>query len=274
VRALDAILAEAFARKDLSYQADELYGMYLAARKEPRALRPAKEEPGALLPAKEAAPVPVLPAAEPPAPMVSAVLRPGVPRPVLLGCAALLLVVVALVAWTLANRDQSSGPGGPAASDNQPPGPPPEIRMHEVWASSAENTWHRVRTGRWVMTDFPVTQPYLRSVEVAAADVDEVQLIVYDEHGQEIAAGEAPIVDYRAKYIFEKPVDIHDYIGKRLFLQARNISRTPMRVYFTKNDRDRSVTSYLWCPAPKATDCPNPRAEDLSVLIIGWSRAS
>jgi hypothetical protein len=66
VRALDSILAKASARKDLSYQADELYGIYLTARKEPRALRPAKEEPGALLPAKEAAPVPVLPAAKPP----------------------------------------------------------------------------------------------------------------------------------------------------------------------------------------------------------------
>ena len=195
--------------------------------------------------------------------------RPPVSARTLVAVGAILsMIVIALLGWVATIRER------PVSTTSPPAGPPADIRMHEVWASSAENTWHRFSLGQWAMTDFPVTQPYLRSVEVAVADVPEVQLIVYDEHHQELAAGEAPVVDYRAKYIFEKPVDIHDYVGKHLFLQVRNISSTRMRVYFTKFDRDRSVTSYLWCRAPRATNCPNPEPQDLSALIIGWSRPS
>jgi hypothetical protein len=167
--------------------------------------------------------------------------------------------------------------------------PTGDVRMHELWASSAENlsltlvrrTPSQTRTGNppsWAMTDFTVTQPYLRSIEVAAAAdrPGRLQLLVYNEHSEEVASGEADIdmTTSRAKVTFEKSRDISPYLGKRLFLMARNIFTQPVRVYFSKSDLDRSVTSYVDCGAhvTSYTACPNPYPRDLSTLVVGRAR--
>jgi hypothetical protein len=150
--------------------------------------------------------------------------------------------------------------------------PNQDIRMQEVWASSSENVHKELRDRQWAATDFPVTQPFLRSVEVAAGPpgVKKVQLIVYDPQMQEVASCENPInADWRVKCIFDDPIDIHFYLGQHLYLLVKNIVRQPIRTYLTKNDRDRSVTSYLSCGQPKLIECPNPHPQDLDVLIFG-----
>lgn len=194
-------------------------------------------------------------------------------RALILIMLAYFAVALLTVGLALALSGEQTSPGRPSAIE-----PSMDIRMHEVWASSAENVARLLKQGEWAMTDFPATAPYLRSVEVAVGpsaepnDIDRVLLIVYDEHQQEIASGEADIQGYRAKFVFEKPVDIHDYLGKRLFLQVRNIYTNSRRVYLTNYDKDRSVTSYISCGAPKAVSCPNPQAQDLSTLVVGRSK--
>ncbi len=97
----------------------------------------------------------------------------------------------------------------------------------------------------------------------------KVLLSVKDEHDQEIAQGEAVIEGYRAKVVFDKAVDLTDYVGRRLHFELRNIYGERVYVYLTDHDRDRRVTSYLSCAMRPATSCPNPEAQDLSVLIVG-----
>jgi hypothetical protein len=143
--------------------------------------------------------------------------------------------------------------------------------MHEIWASSAENDAHPLGTGDWAATEFIVQAPHIRSVEVAAgADGSgRVQLSVYDEHQQELASGEADIVDWRAKYTFEKVVDVSDHLGKRLFLVVRNVWPERVRVYFTEHDADPRITTYLPCANKLVAQCPNPQARDLSAIVVG-----
>jgi hypothetical protein len=159
----------------------------------------------------------------------------------------------------------------PPAAAPAVPIPGPDVRIHEVWASSAENVTHFLdERGDWAMTDFKVTVPYLRSTEMAAGpNGSKVLLSVKDEHDQEIAQGEAIITDYRAKVVFDSAVDVTDYVDRRLHFELKNIYGGRVYVYLTKNDRDRTVTSYLSCPSRPAVSCPNPKAQDLSVLIVG-----
>ena len=205
-------------------------------------------------------------------------------RPRLMVTAVLVAVCVAMLAVVLLVVSTRPPPAGPAPASGTV-GPPPgtDITIHEVWASSAANVRHELSPAKpgkqagWAMTDFLVTVPFIRSVEAAVGpnapgSTDETQKVLFrvlDEHGEETAQGAAGIVDYRAKYVFSNPVNVREYLGKRLFLEVRNISSAPMRVYLTPHDQDRSVTSYLPCGAAKPTLCPNPEPRDLSVLVIG-----
>lgn len=126
------------------------------------------------------------------------------------------------------------------------------------------------------MTSFPVTTPYLRSIEVGATvDGDtigartEFLLRVLDEHGVEIAQGEASAIDWRVKYTFARPADVEAYNGRHLYLQVTNLSDRQARAYFTSEDRSPEVTSYLPCGREIPTLCPNPTAQDLSSLVVG-----
>ncbi|WP_433788742.1 hypothetical protein [Actinoplanes sp. CA-252034] len=156
-------------------------------------------------------------------------------------------------------------------SSPAPSSPTGDVRMHEIWPSSAQNDPHTMEEGGWAATDFPVQAPYIRSVEVAAGSEGngKVQLSVYDEHQQELASGEAEVRDWRAKYTFEKPVDVRAHLGKRLFLVVRNLWPEKVRVYFTEFDADPSVTSYLPCANKRLAQCPNPQARDLSAMVVG-----
>ncbi|MDG4821754.1 hypothetical protein O7635_07800 [Asanoa sp. WMMD1127] len=156
---------------------------------------------------------------------------------------------------------------GPRATDF----PKGDQRMHEIWASSAENVAFPMGKGDWVATDFEVNQAYIRSVEVAAgADgPGKLQLAIYDLHQQELASGEAAVVDWRAKYTFERPVDVRAHLGKRLLLVARNVWPVAVRTYFTKNDRVPAATSYRSCGNNRIIDCPSREAGDLSAIVVG-----
>ncbi|WP_030441944.1 hypothetical protein [Actinoplanes subtropicus] len=86
------------------------------------------------------------------------------------------------------------------------------------------------------MTDFPVKLPYLRSVEVAAAPENaRVVLNVYDANQNLVASGEAPIVNWRAKVIFDPPRDVSRFVDSRRYLSADNIFGQHVRVSFTNN---------------------------------------
>jgi hypothetical protein len=120
------------------------------------------------------------------------------------------------------------------------------------------------------MTDFPVKQPYLRSVEVAAAPENaRIVLNVYDANQNLVASGEAPIVNWRAKVLFDPSRDVARFVDSRLYLSADNIFGQEVRVYFTKGDEAPGFTSYLPCTRRPRLDCPNPYDRDLMVLIMG-----
>jgi hypothetical protein len=185
--------------------------------------------------------------------------------------ASLLVVVVGLLVNPFYASGKQSNPEPPPSSESSSSRPVGDVRMHEIWASSAENVARTLPKGSWAATDFQVRQPYLRSVEVAAgADgLGKLQLTVYDEHQQELASGEAVVENWRAKYTFEMPIDISAHLGKRLFLVARNIWPEPVRVYFTRNDRSPDTSSYVSCGQERVIQCPNPQARDLSAIVVG-----
>jgi hypothetical protein len=140
---------------------------------------------------------------------------------------------------------------------------------HEIWPSSLDNQPVDLPARGWAMTDFRVTLPYLRSIEVAAGpDGKKVLVGVYHAHGDEIASGEAVISGFRAKVIFERVKDVSAEVGGRLYLRIDNLYPGPARVYFTRNDVDAGITSYLPCGRP-AVQCPNPAGRDLVALIVG-----
>ena len=186
-----------------------------------------------------------------------------------------LTAALTVIIGVVINPFYSASAPGPTPTPT--PGPtasatagPTEFLMHGIWPSSAENVAHALPQGTWVATEFLVEAPLLRSIEVAAGANGPGRLLlsVYDEHQQEIASGEAPVSDWRAKYTFEKLVDISAYQGKRLFLVARNLWPEEVRVYFTKQDRDTRVSTYLSCPDRKITRCANPAARDLSAAVV------
>lgn len=211
--------------------------------------------------------------------------RPPTPKRTTTVLGGLLLIAGVLTAVFFGPRLASmTGPESPPTGDAGAlvqPGVAPgtDIAMHLVWPSSQANVRHAVPEREWVMTNFKVTLPYVRSVEVAAmydADVvssgaatDNVLLRVLDEHGTEIAQGEAPIVNYRAKVTFLHAVDVRDYLDQHLYLQVLNISGGPIRVYMSNHDMNRSVTSYVSCGVDPPVRCPNPIAQDLSALVSG-----
>jgi hypothetical protein len=166
------------------------------------------------------------------------------------------------------NRDPNSDPVPAVVGD------PADVHEHEVWEEGGNAHFHRVARNQWAMTDFLVTQPYIRSVEVNVAGVDKVRLAVIRQVGpdawQPVAYDEPSIEDQRAKIIFKDPLDVRADLHKRLFLQVFNVAQGSMHVYFTTHNVNRSVKSYLWCPRPAAT-CVH-RGEDLNALIVGWSR--
>jgi hypothetical protein len=47
-------------------------------------------------------------------------------------------------------------------------GPPADLHEHEVWEEGANAHFHRIPPTQWAMTDFVVTLPYVRSIEVNA----------------------------------------------------------------------------------------------------------
>lgn len=165
---------------------------------------------------------------------------------------------------------------------NPKPLPPPpsgtdDIAMLDIWPSSKANTSVDIPEGKWVMTDFPVRLPYIRSIQVAAAPAGwggdshgkKVLLRILDAHGKEIDSGEGPIVDYRATYTFSHPVYVHPYLGQHLYLQMMNIAEEKVRAFFSQDDRDPSITSYVPCAESNPVLCPNPLARDLSARVVG-----
>ncbi|WP_127503968.1 hypothetical protein [Actinoplanes solisilvae] len=177
---------------------------------------------------------------------------------------AVLSIAVFLTAVSVKPADTPASPA-PTAPD-----PAADVYMHEIMSSSLENTTVRLGPGGWAMTEFRVTRPYLRSIEVAAgSNGEKILLIVYDENAQEIASGEPIISGYRAKHIFRQPKDISAYVGSRLYLMAANLPEREARVYFTKHDADPGINSYLRCPRPRPLDCLNPRKQDLNALVVG-----
>lgn len=157
--------------------------------------------------------------------------------------------------------------------------PPPDadIAMLDIWPSSQANISVDISKQEWAMTDFPVTLPYIRSIEVAAAPAGwggsshgkNVLLRILDAHGKEIDSGEAPIIDYRVKYVFSHPVDVRPYLGQHLYLQMMNITDEKIRTFFSLDDRDPSITSYVPCAAANPVLCPNPFARDLGARVVG-----
>ncbi|MEV6851802.1 hypothetical protein [Actinoplanes sp. NPDC051411] len=141
----------------------------------------------------------------------------------------------------------------------------------EVWASREDNVSVPLPAHKgWAMTDFPVKLAYLRSVEVAAAPENaRLVLNVYDANQNVVASGEAVVVNWRAKVVFDPPRDIAHFVGSRLYLSVDNIFGQDARVYFTKDDEAPGYTSYLPCPRTRRLDCPNPYDRDLMVLVIG-----
>jgi hypothetical protein len=103
-----------------------------------------------------------------------------------------------------------------------PPAVPIDVRMHEIWPSSSENMAVRLEYKQWIATDFLVSQPYLRSVEVAAAKSSGglVLLQVYDSDNNEIVGQEIAVSEYRAKVVFDAPVSVRKYLGRRLFFST------------------------------------------------------
>jgi hypothetical protein len=197
--------------------------------------------------------------------------------------AGALLLVVAMVAAVLvivispratAARAQAQSPQQVVAPPTVPAAAE-DIQMHNVWASSSDNTWLPLAHGAWVMTDFAVTLPYIRSVEVAAASSAPVtlQLRILDDKGNEIDSGEAPINDYRVKYVFAGAVDVHKYLGKRLYLQLVNITDFAVRAYLTRNDRDPTSTVAMSCGRGMFASCPPNLPGDLDALVVGRKTA-
>ncbi|MHA6781905.1 hypothetical protein ACVGOW_13060 [Pseudonocardia saturnea] len=188
------------------------------------------------------------------------------------------LTVAAVLVIVLPAEKQASPtqPGAPMSAPAQVVDPQADITEHDIWASSEANVWVGIEPGQWAMTSFRVDLPYIRSIEVAAApnalpgaaDSERVLLRVLDDHGNEIDQGEALISEFRAKVVFSHSVDVQAYLGRHLYLQMQNLTDEPVRAYFTPDDRDRSVTSYLPCGAEIPTLCPNAVAQDLSALVI------
>jgi hypothetical protein len=204
-------------------------------------------------------------------------------RQVLVGAGAVAISLLVFFVFSLARPSQSptqggGGSPGPTMSIAQSPTDDPDatkdIHEHEIWPSSQENiSVPLTKKGDWVMTDFRVSLPYLRSVEVAAgAEGSRILLSVYDAHMQEIKAGEKVISGYRGKVIFDPVVDVSSYVGERLYLKVTKIYDDPIHVYFSRNDADPGITSYRRCGG-KPLECPNDAAHDLSVLIIGRKSA-
>jgi hypothetical protein len=188
---------------------------------------------------------------------------------------AALSTAVFAVLFSVNPTDKPSGSGARASAPTSaapiaPSSDDTDIYLHEIMPSSTENLSVRLGKGDWAMTQFRVTQPYLRSVEVAAgSNGEKILLSVYDEHMREIASGEPVIDGYRAKRTFEHPKDVSDYMGSRLYLRATNLYGGPIRVYFTKYDADGGIESYLSCPRPRPLDCLNPEPQDLNALVVG-----
>ena len=151
-----------------------------------------------------------------------------------------------------------------------------ESKTFEQWSSSSENYHHTLKDREWVAADFPVTQPYIRSIEVAAGppEVEKVQLILYDEQQRELRGCEQPIGDWRVKCTFDQPVDVRRHIGRHLYILVKRITpKESVRVYLSKYDTNPDVRSYVSCgPGKKIWECPNPRPQDLNMLIYGWAR--
>jgi hypothetical protein len=153
-------------------------------------------------------------------------------------------------------------------------GPPADTHEHEIREEGANVHFHRVARDRWAMTDFIVTLPYVRSIEVNVTGVDKVRLSLIRRTGpdvwQPIAWDEPPVEAGRAKTIFMEPIDVRADIGKKLFLQVFNVSQGEIRVYFTTQNINKNVQSYLGCNGLAASSLH--RGEDLNALVIGWSR--
>jgi hypothetical protein len=189
------------------------------------------------------------------------------PGAILSAAFAIALFLIAVLV-NPAGRALSSTPLNPTLSIGSDPSK--DIYMHEIMSSSTENIRSPLGKRDWAMTDFRVTQPYLRSIEVAAGpNGARIGLGVYDEHMQEVVSGETTVTRYRAKFTFEQPKDISKYAGSRLYLRATNIYGNELRVYFTNHDVDSGITSYLRCPNPRPLDCVNPRVQDLNALVVG-----
>ena len=71
---------------------------------------------------------------------------------------------------------------------------------------------------------------------------------------------------YRAKTVFEYPLDVGRYRGQHLFLELRNITRQPVTVYLTQTDADPAVSAAKPCGR---TLCATAVGLDLSAMVIG-----
>lgn len=187
---------------------------------------------------------------------------------VVIGCPALVLGILGIVMNPMDNPDPGTDPVPGSI------GLPADVRVHEVWEEGGNAHFHRVAQERWAMTDFVVTEPYVRSMEVNVTGVDKVRLALIRRTGpdewQPVVYDEPSVEEGRAKVIFKNPVDVRSDMGKRLFLQVFNVADRNMRVYFTTHNVNRSVQGYLWCDR-KTASCVH-RGEDLNAMVVGWSR--
>lgn len=184
------------------------------------------------------------------------------------GAAGLVVVVAGILLNPTDDPDPSSDPVAGFI------GPPPDVRMHEVWEEGANVHTHTLGPEQWAMTEFPVTQPYLRSIEVQVSAAEKVRLVALRRTGPDtwqLVGGDNPtVIDGRAKVIFKQPIDIRADLGGQLYLQALNIERHQIRIFFATRNVAPRVRSYLWCDGPAIT-CIH-RGEDLNAIVYGWSR--
>ncbi len=186
--------------------------------------------------------------------------------------AAVLVVVFTIGSSPDAGRRAETSPSAAPSSKESK-----ESKEFELWSSSSENVHRTLKDRGWVAGDFPVSQPYLRSVEVAAGPpgVGKAQLIVYDELGKEVIGCDRGIDDtWRIKCVFDQPIDVRRYVGRHLYLLVKRVTPyQPIRVYLSRYDVNPNVRSYVPCGSRKLIQqCPNSRSQDLNMLIYGWSR--
>jgi hypothetical protein len=197
----------------------------------------------------------------------------------------LALVVVFLVVRPI-GVEPGTGPGAGVTADSTwglsprpgggtPPAPPTDVVMHEVWRGGAEAHPHGVTQGQWAMTQFRVTEPFLRSVEVNVGGPSTVRLVVYRHTGSnqwtQVVARTVPVQqDGHTKAVFAPAIAVD--VGETLYLQVLNVEQEPLAVYFSDRDDAPSTSSYLWCQGPAAT-CVHP-GHDMNAIVYGWARAS